>query len=346
MNRLFSIRSWTGRFARLLPQKTMLLLAVLLLCTVVGMVVSVQLGSKWIPLPDVVRTLFGYGTPEQTLVIGKLRLPRVLLAVLVGAALSVSGAILQGVARNPLASPDVIGVTGGAAFAAVAFITYTAGAVSVRWLPLAAFCGAALVSLLIYFLAWNKGVTSTRLILVGIGVAAVTSALTMLMIVLSPITAASKAYIWMTGSIYGASWENVYAMLPWVIVFIPWALLYARILDVQELGDELATGLGARVQLHRCILMFISVALAGAAVAVAGAVGFIGLIGPHIARKLVGPSHGRAIPVAALIGSLLLLTADTVARLAFQPLDVPAGVFTAGVGAPFFLYLLYRSRNR
>ncbi|RNB83903.1 iron ABC transporter permease [Brevibacillus nitrificans] len=346
MNRLFTMRSKTGRFSFLVDRKTVIILTVLFVCTVAGLILSIQAGSKTISFGDVVLTLLGQGTPDNKLVIGTLRMPRVILAVLVGAALSVSGALLQGVVRNPLASPDIIGITGGAAFAAVAFITYTAGAVSVRWLPLAAFCGAALVSALIYFLAWNKGVTSTRLVLIGIGVAATTSALTMLMLVLSPITAASKAYIWMTGSIYGASWENVYSLLPWVLIFIPLALLYARNVNVQELGDDMARGLGASVQLHRVILLFISVALAGSAVAVAGAIGFIGLIAPHIARKLVGSSHGGLIPVAALIGSLMLLLADTVARTLFQPQDIPAGVFTASIGAPFFIYLLYKNRNQ
>lgn len=203
-----------------------------------------------------------------------------------------------------------------------------------------------MVSIIMYVLAWNRGVTSTRLVLIGIGVAATTSAMTMLMIILSPITAASRAYIWLTGSIYGASWEHVYALLPWVMVFIPLAIVFSRNLNVQELGDEIAKGVGNPVQFHRSILLFISVALAGSAVAVAGAIGFIGLIAPHIARKLVGSVYGGLIPVAALIGSLLLLIADTIARTAFLPLDIPAGVFTASVGAPFFIYLLYKNRNQ
>jgi iron complex transport system permease protein len=187
-------------------------------------------------------------------------------------------------------------------------------------------------------------VTSTRLVLIGIGVQATMSALTMLMIILSPITAAIRAYIWLTGSLYGTSWENVYTLLPWVTVLIPLAILYARTLNVQVLGDDVAKGVGAPVQLHRFLLLFISAALAGSAVA--GAIGFIGLIAPHIARKLVGPSHGGCIPVAALVGGLMLLVADTIARTAFHPLDIPAGVFTAGVGAPFFLYMLLKNRNR
>ena len=311
MNRLFSIRSWAGRFAQLLPQKTMLLLAVLLLCTVGGMVVSVQLGSKLIPLSDVGAERLGGDCARR------------------GPQSARFARCDRGDRGSCFCRCRVHHLYGRSGQCAVA----SAGGF---------LRGGARFAVDLLFGLEKRGDVHEA----DFGRNRGSCRHQRVMIVLSPITAASKAYIWMTGSIYGASWENVYAMLPWAIVFIPWALLYARILDVQELGDELATGLGARVQLHRCILLFISVALAGAAVAVAGAVGFIGLIGPHIARKLVGPSHGRAIPVAALIGSLLLLTADTVARLAFQPLDVPAGVFTAGVGAPFFIYLLYRSRNR
>ncbi|NGQ94513.1 iron ABC transporter permease [Brevibacillus sp. SYP-B805] len=346
MNRLITFRSKTGMFSFLVPRRTVVVFTLLAAFSLTAFVFSILLGSKNTSPLDVLKTMLGLGTAENALVIGTLRLPRAIVAVLCGAALSVSGSILQGIVRNPLASPDIIGITGGAAFAAVAFITYLAGTVSIQWLPAAAFLGAGLVSIIIYLLAWNKGVTSTRLVLIGIGVAATTHALTMLMIILSPITAASRAYIWLTGSIYGASWENVYTMLPWVAVFIPLAIIYSRNLNVQVLGDDIAKGLGIPVQLHRCLLLFISVALAGSAVAVAGAIGFIGLIAPHIARKLVGPSHGGLIPVAALSGSLLLLVADTIARTAFHPLDIPAGVFTAGVGAPFFLYLLFKNRKK
>ncbi|WP_141335642.1 iron chelate uptake ABC transporter family permease subunit [Paenibacillus sp. tmac-D7] len=346
MKQLIVVRSKKGQFSFLVQKRTVIQLSVLTAMLIIVFVMSLGLGNKGTSPVDVLKTLLGQGTAVNSLIIGTLRLPRIIVAVLVGAALSVSGSILQGIIRNPLASPDIIGITGGAAFAAVAFFTYFAGTVSIQWLPVAAFLGAGFVSIVIYLLAWNKGVTSTRLVLIGIGISAATSSLTMLMIVLSPIKAASQAYIWLTGSIYGASWDNVYALLPWVIVFIPLALIYSRNINVQELGDDVAKGLGASVQLHRFLLLIISVALAGSAVAIAGAIGFIGLIAPHIARKLVGPSFGGLIPVAALIGSLMLLIADTFARTAFLPLDIPAGVFTAGVGAPFFIYLLYRNRNK
>lgn len=346
MNRHIVLRSKSGRLSLLIPGKTLLIFAGLSLLLVAAFVVSLGLGSKWISPGELFGLLLGRGTAENALTVGVLRLPRLLVAMLVGAALAVSGCILQGMIRNPLASPDLIGITGGASFAAVAFLTYAAGPVSIRWLPVAAMLGAGLISILIYLLAWNKGVAATRLVLVGIGISAVTGSFSTLMLVLSPIRAAGQAYIWLTGSVYGASWENVYSLLPWILVFMPLALIYSRNVTVQELGDDVAQGLGSSVQRQRFVLLLICVALSGAAVSVAGAIGFIGLMAPHIARKLVGPSFGGLLPVAAVIGALLLVTADTLARTLFLPFDIPAGVFTAGVGGPFFIYLLYRNRNK
>nr|WP_260115468.1 iron ABC transporter permease [Paenibacillus sp. YPD9-1] len=218
---------------------------VLLVLTMALFLLSIGLGNQFTSPAEVWRTFLGNGTPQNELILGTLRLPRIIIAVCVGAAMGVSGSILQGVIRNPLASPDVIGISGGAALAAVAFITYLTGILSIQWLPLAAFAGAALVSLVIYVLAWNKGVTPVRLVLIGIGISAATSSLTMLMLILSPIKAAGQAYVWLTGSIYGTNWGQVYTLLPWVGILIPLALLYAYLINIQELGDELATALGA-----------------------------------------------------------------------------------------------------
>ncbi|RSL35034.1 iron ABC transporter permease [Salibacterium salarium] len=345
MSNKITFRSKKELFSFLLDKRTLIVIAVLTVLTTILFILGIGVGSTVIHPVEVVRTLLGQGTEKNMLIIETLRLPRVIIALLVGAALGVSGAILQGIIRNPLASPDIIGITGGAALAAITFITYFSESLSIKWLPAAAFLGAFFIAIIVYILAWNKGVTPIKLVLIGIGISAVTSSLTTLMIVLSPNNEASQAYTWLTGSIYGASWENVYLLLPWVVVFIPLALICSRSVNIQGLGDDIAKSLGSRVQLYRIILVLISVALAGSAVAIGGAIGFIGLIAPHIARKLVGPSFGGVIPVSAIIGSLIVLSADTVARTAFLPLDIPAGVFTAGIGAPFFIYLLCRNRN-
>jgi iron complex transport system permease protein len=346
VKRYIIFRNSKNSFSLLLEKKTIWSILFLVLCILFLFIAGVGLGDVIISPSEAIRVFLGSGIAEHELIIDTLRLPRIVVSILVGMALAVSGCILQGIIRNPLASPDIVGITGGASVAAVAFITYLSGDVSIKWLPLATIIGAGLTSLIIYFLSWNKGVTPIRLVMIGIGMAATLSALTTFMIVLSPIYSASQAYIWLTGSIYGANWENVITLLPWVVVFIPLAFIYSRDINVQGLGDDVATGLGSPVQRKRFILLMISVALAGSAVAIAGGIGFVGLIAPHIARMMIGNTFGGLLPLSALVGGILVLLADLIGRTLFIPLDVPAGVFTAGIGAPFFIYLLYRNRNK
>lgn len=308
-------------------------------------VIGTSLGSDFISPLDVIRTIFGLNAGEHDFVVLTLRLPRVLLSLLVGAALGMSGALLQGIIRNPLASPDVIGITGGAAAAAVGFVTLLGGTVSIKLLPLFAVLGAMVTAFIIYILAWKKGISPIRLVLIGIGVSAVTGAGTTFMLILSPFYTASQAYVWLTGSIYGAAWTDIQTILPVIVIVVPLALWFARSLNAQEFGDDLAAGLGVTVQRHRTVLLLCSVLLAGTAVSAAGTIGFVGLIAPHIARKLVGRMFGSLLLVSGFVGALLVCAADLAARTAFLPLDVPAGVFTAGIGAPFFLYLLFKNRN-
>ncbi|MGG2197929.1 FecCD family ABC transporter permease [Paenibacillus validus] len=346
MNRYFTYRSKHDRVHFQIQQKSAWVISGLMLLTLVAGVVGIGLGDTMIHPLDVLRTILGSGSGKYDFIVHVLRLPRAMVALLVGAALGISGAILQGIIRNPLASPDIIGITGGASVAAVAFITYFGGQVSIKWLPAAAIIGAILVSLLIYLLAWKGGVTAIRLVLIGIGIAAAMNAATTLTLVMSSSFTAGKAYVWLTGSVYGASWQGVYTVLPAVVILIPLVWYFARSMNSQELGDDVAAGLGVPVQRHRFMLLVLSVVLAGFAVSVAGAIGFVGLIAPHIARKLVGRPFVSLMLVSALTGSLLVFTADLIARTAFYPHDVPAGIFTAGVGAPFFIYLLFKNRNQ
>jgi len=329
----------------LIQKKSLLLTIVLTVTSIVAFLLSAALGDMRIHPLDVINAMFGNGTEEHLLVVQTLRLPRIIAAFLVGAALAVAGAILQGIIRNPLASPDIIGITGGASVAAVAFISYLSGTVSIVWLPVAAILGAGITSIVIYLLAWKNGVTAIRLVLIGIGINFLLASITKVMLVTNPIYTSSQAYVWLTGTVYGTDWSIVWMMLPWVAVFIPISFIFARNVNVLQLGDDIAAGAGSAVQRQRFTLLMISVALAGAAVSVGGAISFVGLIAPHITRRLVGPSFGSVLPVSALIGGLIVLLADTVARTAFLPYDIPVGVFTAGVGAPFFIYLLYRNRN-
>ncbi|MFC5470624.1 FecCD family ABC transporter permease [Cohnella suwonensis] len=329
----------------LLHKRTIKLTIWLAIACFAAFLLSTALGDMRIHPFDVVRAIFGSGTEEQTIVVRTLRLPRIIAAFLVGASLASAGAILQGIIRNPLASPDIIGITSGASVAAVAFISYFAGTVSISWLPVAAMIGAGMTSIVIYLLAWKKGVTALRLVLIGIGMNFLLASMTKVMLVMNPIYTSAQAYVWLTGTVYGTDWSIVRMIVPWVCVFIPLAFALSRNMNVLQLGDDIASGAGSAVQRQRFVLLMISVALAGAAVSVGGAISFVGLIAPHMTRKLIGPSFGGLLPVSALIGGLMVVVADTVARTAFLPYDIPVGVFTAGIGAPFFIYLLYRNRN-
>jgi iron complex transport system permease protein len=278
------------------------------------------------------------------MIIVQFRLPRIIAALLVGAALAVAGALLQGVIRNSLASPDLLGVTGGASVAVVAFMTLFTG-YSIHWVPLVAVAGAFIVAFLNYALAWKNGVAPFRLVLIGLGISTAMGALTLFLLISGPAYLAPQVLNWMTGSIYGTNWTYIKALWPWVAAILPLSMLYAKELNIQSLGENTAIGLGSRLQLSRMVVLFYSVALAGAAVGVAGTISFVGLLAPHMARKLAGNSYRLIIPVSALLGAIILLLADLAGRMLFQPLDIPAGVFTAGVGAPFFMYLLFKRKR-
>jgi iron complex transport system permease protein len=328
----------------LLKKKSLWITLALLALTVALLVISIGAGELKIKPLDVLKTLLGIGSEQYELVILTFRLPRIVASMLIGASLAVSGAILQGIIRNPLASPDLLGVTSGASIAAVVFITLFQG-LSIQWLPVAAFVGAGATTFGIYILAWKQGISPMRLVLIGVGIEAVLKALTTMVIVISPIQLTSKAMIWLTGTVYGTTWNNVWALLPWFL-FILMALVYGRNVNIQQLGEDIATGVGSSIQRDRFILLLISTALAGSAVAIGGAIGFVGLLAPHIARKLVGSAFGEVLPAAALIGALMVILADLIGRTAFSPLDLPVGIFTAGIGAPYFIFLLYKNRNQ
>ncbi len=318
--------------------------------TVLVLIMSTGIGDLKIAPWKVVSVFFGGGTSLEQLVVTSFRLPRIIIALLAGMALAVAGGILQGMIRNPLASPDIIGITGGAGAAVVAFLTVFSNddntlMVSIKWLPVAAFTGAAVIAFLVYFLAWRKGVSPVRLVLIGIGISALTQALTTLLMILGPIYRASQANIWITGTVNGSDWQDVWILLPWSLVFILLSFFITRQLNIQELGEEIATSVGGNVQRQRFLLLLMSTALVGGAVAFAGGIGFVGLMAPHMARRMVGSSFGALLPTAAFIGGILVMVADLIGRTLFLPLEVPAGVFTAAIGAPYFIYLLFKTRN-
>jgi iron complex transport system permease protein len=321
-------------------------LLVLTLLAIICLIVNVGTGELPIPPADAAGAILGLesASPEHLFVVRELRLPRAIVGLLVGAALGVSGAILQGLTRNALASPDIMGITAGASLVAVSLIVALPDApLSIR--PMGAFFGAALPAIGIYLLARRGSATPIRLVLIGIGIGSIASALTTIVLVRGGVVRVGQALIWMAGSVYARSWEHVWLLLPWVVAVVPLAILGGRHLDALALRDDVAVPLGARVELSRGLLLLAAIALAGAAVATAGTISFVALAAPHLARRLVGPLHLGLIPTAALAGAVLVSIADLLARSLFAPIEIPCGVVTAVVGGPYLIYLIGRGRH-
>ncbi|WP_407572461.1 FecCD family ABC transporter permease [Deinococcus altitudinis] len=310
-------------------------------------VVALGLGAVRTPAAEVVQVLLGRGDGLTRQLVTEFRLPRVAVALLCGAMFAASGTMLQGVIRNPLASPDLIGVGAGAGLAATVFLLAWPAAPA-GGLPWAALLGAwgGFGLVLLLSREWRntgaEGLHPVRLALVGVAVAAALGAAQQLVLVRAP-DGLGSALTFLTGSVYGADLPRVTRLLPWALVLLPAALLLGRTLDVLGLGDDLATSLGTRVQAARLLALGTGVALAGAAVTGAGILGFVGLLAPHLARLLVGARHARTLPVSMLLGALLVLAADTLGRALLPPTEIPAGIFTTLIGAPYFLYLLRKT---
>lgn len=302
---------------------------------------SLSVGDFPIPVSDVPGALFGYGDSATVFIIGELRLPRALAAVLVGAAFGLSGAIFQSLGRNPLASPDILGITSGASAAAV-FAIIVANESGVT-LSLAALAGALGTAFLIYVLAWKRGLSPYRLILVGIAIAAVMMAITSQLLTQALITDAQRATVWLTGSLNGRGWTQVEPLL-WAMAFlVPATLAMTHQLRTLQLGDDTATGLGQRVERSRVTLLLLAVALAAVATAAAGPVTFVAFVAAPIARRLVRAP--LSVVPAALVGALLVLLADLAGTQLFDPRDLPVGIITGIVGGPYLLWLLARANR-
>ena len=303
--------------------------------------ISLNMGSLSIEPGEVIKTLIGQGTKSNEIAIFKLRLPRIVIGILVGTALATAGTILQGVTKNDLADSGILGINSGAALFVVVYIYIMNGNVydgvsnlTIFTMPIVALSGAIFGAFLIYILAWKNGINSSRLLLIGIGInIAFTSLLTIFQLRFTT-QEFNRVMAWISGSIWGASWKYVLAILPFIIID------KSRYLDGLNLGDEVATGIGIEVEKERRKLIIYAVILAGVATSVAGSIGFLGLVSPHIARKLIGPKHKKLIPVAALIGSLILLVSDTIARNLIAPMEMPVGIIVSIIGVPYFIYLM------
>lgn len=330
-------------------KRGILVLSILSVLIVIAFLVSMNMGFIRLSPMDVIRTLFGWGTNKQNLILFDFRLPRIVISVLIGAGLAVSGCVMQGISRNALADPGILGINAGAGLMVMLFISFypTTAAAPVFLLPVLALVGAGLTAALIYSLAYkrHKGLSPTRLLLTGIAVAAgISAAMIVLMLRLSPDKYQFVA-TWMAGSIWGTNWKFVLSLLPWIVVLLPYVFYKASVMNVLNLGEQMAVGLGASVSREQLMLLSAAVGLAASCVAVSGGIGFVGLIGPHLARRLVGPKHQLLLPTSALVGSLLVITADTLGRQILQPSEIPTGIVVAIIGAPYFLYLLARSKT-
>ncbi len=271
-------------------------------------------------------------------ILNEYRIPRTLLGLLIGSSLAISGSVIQGVIRNPLASPDVIGITKGASLAAVMIIMIFPSA-PLFVLPLGSFIGALTISIILSVLISKFDVKGSKLALIGLAIGAICTAIVQFLLIRNPLDA-NNALLWLTGSLYGHNIASFYSLLPWFIITVPIVLLLGYQLDILNLGDHVAIALGARVKILKMILLVLAVMLAGASIAVVGGISFLGLIAPHIARQLVGHKNIHVIIMSGLVGAILLTFGDGLSRGIQPPLDIPVGVVIAIIGAPYFLFLL------
>ncbi|MFC0627169.1 FecCD family ABC transporter permease [Kribbella deserti] len=328
-----------ARSRRIARARGILVGAILAALVFVVFCVSLSVGDFPVPVSKVVPSIFGQGDRATEFIINRLRLPRALTGLLVGAALGMSGAVFQSIARNPLASPDIIGITAGASFSAVfaiLIVGVTGWAVSGF-----ALVGAVLTALGIYLLAWRQGVSSYRLVLVGIGVGSVAVSATSYLLTRSKVEIAQQALVWITGSLNARDWTHVRSLSLALLVLVPLLLVLVRRLRVLQLGDDTAAGLGLPVEKSRLAVLLVGVALAAVATAAAGPIGFVAFVAPPIARWL-SRSPGPSVIPAALVGALVVSVSDFAGQHLIGDTPMPVGVITGVVGAPYLLFLLAR----
>lgn len=319
-------------------------LAILLILTVATAITGMAMGYGVLSFDRLIPTLIGQGSFKESFILFSVRLPRIVITLLAGMALALSGCILQSITRNDLADPGIIGINSGAGVGiAIYFLFFPINTTSFIYiLPLVAFCSALFTVLIIYIFSYkkNEGIQTTRFVLVGVGLS---MALSGLMVVIISSTEQIKVEFiakWLSGNIWGADWPFVLAILPWLVVLIPFTLYKANRLNILRLSEQVAIGVGISVEKERLSMLLASVALASSAVSVTGGISFIGLMAPHIARSLVGPRNQLYIPIALVLGGWMLLFADTIGRNIVQPEGISAGIMVSLIGAPYFIYLL------
>lgn len=321
------------------PQIFLIGLIVALLMLFACLVLSVTFGAAQIPLPKILESFVIFDASREHLIIQTVRLPRSILAILVGASTAVAGALMQGVTKNPLADPGILGVSSGAAFAVVMAI-FLFGASTPSTYIWYAFLGAGLTALVVYFLAslGRGGATPLNLTVAGAAISSLLASLTSGVLIVSQRTL-EEIRFWLAGSLAGVDADIIIQVLPYICIGMILALGISRQVTIMSLGEDIAKGLGQQTTWVKIAVVICVLLLDGSAVAIAGAIGFIGLIIPHIVRFVVGVDYRWIIPYSALFGAILLLVSDIFARLVIRPQEIPVGIMTAIIGAPFFVYL-------
>ena len=269
------------------------------------------------------------------------RLPRAVLAILLGGALAISGVLVQSVVRNPLASPDILGINNAAGLVAVSVLMFLPN-LAFYWMPIFAFLGGVL-SFVILWVVCGFNFRPIKMAIIGVALSALWAAISHYLMLTNPVEI-NTAMLWLTGSLWGRSWSYLNVVLPWLVVLLPLPFIFCRDLDTLGLGEDKASTLGVTVNKVQISVLVLAVALSTTAVAICGPIAFLGLVAPHLARRLVGGRHRTLLPAALIIGALLLQLSDILARVIDPPTELPAGILTAIIGAPYFFYLLMRTK--
>ncbi|MBD2866099.1 FecCD family ABC transporter permease [Paenibacillus oceani] len=315
---------------------------------------SLTNGAFDMAVKDVFTTLLGIN-PQQdfVFVIFELRLPRIVIAILVGVGLAIAGAVLQGVTRNGLADPGILGINAGAGAAIVIFLFFYQGQIkgtglaAIMAMPLFGLAGGLAAALLIYAISWKDGrLEPQRLLLTGIAAAAGLGAVSLYLTLKMNAKDFEMVAVWTSGSIYNANWKYIGAVVPWLVLLIPVIIRKSYILDLLQLDENSVRSVGVASEKEKALLLLCSIGLVSACVSVSGGIGFIGLMAPHIARRLVGGAHRQILPVCGLVGALLVLASDFIGRMVFAPAELPVGIVIAIIGVPYFIFLLYRNKKR
>jgi iron complex transport system permease protein len=343
-----------GPTSWLVPVRAGLVTAVSIGVLAVLVVLDLAFGDFEMPIGTVVSTLLGGGDPASTFIIHELRLPQTMVAILTGMALGLAGALTQTFARNPLASPDILGVTEGAAVGAVSVIVLSgasgfggglvSGTLQTIGLPIAAFLGGLSTAVALYLLSWRRGIDGQRLVLIGIGLGATLSALVSWLLVSARIQDAASAQVWLTGSLNARGWEHAIPLIVTLAVLVPLSLLLVRHLNALQLGDDSARGLGTRLQTTQVLTLVAAVGLTSVAVAAVGPLEFVAFVVPQIALRLTGGSRPPML-ASMTFGACLVVSADLITRVVL-PFPLPAGLVTAAVGAPYLIWLLLHTNRK